>query len=152
MKKSLKNRRALSLIVVSFILIVASIAVSIAVCELLPKSPEVIIGGGPLETFSVNSMTFFGTSGTANTNYINMTIQNTSSSRTCWTLTNAAKVNSVSGLTVTSIGNRGALNCTGGNSIRISIMMNPGWVSGNQYNVTLLLTDGNQIPFYAQAP
>ena len=152
MKKSLKNRRALSLIVVSFILIAAAIAVSIAVCELLPKPPEIIIGGGPVEEFNVSSMTFFGTSGTTNTNYINMTIQNTGSSP--WTLTNAAKVNSVTGLTVKSIGNGGAtnLNCSRSKSINISVTMNPSWVSGNQYNITLSLADGNKFTYQGTAP
>jgi hypothetical protein len=100
------------------------------------------------DQFNIASMTFFGTSGVAN-NAINMTIQNTGS--TSWTLTNTAQVNSVTGLTVISIGNRNALNCTNGRSINISIT-NVGWVSGNQYSVTLLLTDGNKITYVANAP
>jgi hypothetical protein len=94
-----------------------------------------------------------------------MTIQNTGSNP--WTLTNMAQVslwtqtdktqvNFYTDLTVTdlSVKNGGAYNCTHGKSIKISITMNPGWVSGNQYyySITLFMTDGTKIGFLYSAP
>ena len=100
------------------------------------------------DQFNIASVTFFGTSGVAD-NAINMTIQNTGSSS--WTLTNTAQVNSVTGLTVISIGNRDALNCTSGKSINISIT-SVGWISGNQYSISMNMTDGTKIAYICNAP
>ncbi len=119
--------------------------------------------------FNVASMTFTGASANA-PNYINMTIQNTGSSSftltdkaqvsydTGVTVNNKTQVKSLTGLTVTSTGNKGYLNCTGGKSIKISITMsaaNPatgGWVSGTHYSIVLLMTEGTKITTVAMAP
>jgi hypothetical protein len=44
------------------------------------------------------------------------------------------------------------LNCSNGKSISISITMNPGWVSGDQYNIALFWTDGCMITYQCIAP
>jgi hypothetical protein len=101
--------------------------------------------------FNIASVSYSGISGGA-PNYINMTIQNTGV--VPWTLTNTAQVNAVTGLAVTdlSVKNCNAYNCTNGNSIRISVTMSPSWVSGNQYSITLLTTDGTKITHVSSAP
>jgi hypothetical protein len=96
---------------------------------------------------------FVGTSGSATSNQINMTIQNTGSSS--WTLQGTAQVNSVTGLKVAAWYppyNAGktptALNCTNGNSVRIYILTTSApWVSGNQYTITIYMTDGTKITY-----
>lgn len=106
---------------------------------------------GSNRLFNIVSVSFSGTSATA-PNYINMTIQNTGV--VPWTLTNTAQVNSLTGLAVKSIGNGAAtnLNCTNGKQIGISITMTTGWVSGNQYSVVLLMTDGFEITYVCTTP
>jgi flagellin-like protein len=147
MNRLLKSRKALSPVIASIILVAVTVAVSIAVAAWMGA---LTFSFTKTDQFSVTSMSFSGSSGTANTNYINMTIQNTGSSP--WTIQSTAQVNSITGLTVISIG-KGALNCTNGKSISISITMNKGgWASGNVYYVTLLFTDGNKITYQATAP
>ncbi|HML02751.1 MAG TPA: hypothetical protein VK487_05185 [Candidatus Bathyarchaeia archaeon] len=104
-----------------------------------------------IDQFNVYSTSYSGVSGIA-PNYINMTIQNTGSS--AWTLTNTAQVNNFTGLTVTdlSVKNGRAYNCTSGKSINILIAMNPGWISGKEYYINLLLTDGVEITYGCSAP
>jgi hypothetical protein len=99
------------------------------------------------DLFQVNSVVFIGTSPYAG---INMSIQNTGSS--WWTLASTAQVNSITDLDVTSIGNDAKLNCSNSRQIEISIAMIPGWTSGNQYSVTLIMTDGNKITYVTTAP
>ena len=141
MRILLKSRKALSPVIASIILVAVTVAVSIAVAAWMGA---LTFSFTKTDSFGVTSQTFTGTSG-AGTNYINMTIQNTGSSS--WTLQSTAQVNSVTGFAVKSIGNGGALNCTNGKSISISITMTPGWSSGNQYNVILLTTAGNKITY-----
>jgi hypothetical protein len=96
------------------------------------------------DEFTITGVVFGGISSNA-TNYINMTIQNIGSSP--WTLTNTAQVNSATSLTVSSTY---GLTCAQGYSITIKIA-NVNWISGNQYSITLLLTDGNKITYFATA-
>jgi hypothetical protein len=112
-----------------------------------------------IDLFQINSMTFFGTSGSA-TNAINMSIKNTGWAS--WTIDNSgrAQVNTsqiygphalytVAAMSPTYNRNNNKLNCTNGNTINIAIT-GVGWTSGNVYYVTLLLTDGVKIT-YAQS-
>jgi hypothetical protein len=96
------------------------------------------------DQYNVAVIVFGGTPSNA-TNYINMTIQNTGSH--WWTITNPAQVNSVWGLKVSSTY---GLTCVGGASITVKIA-NVNWITGNQYSMVLLLTDGTKITWVATA-
>jgi flagellin-like protein len=148
MNKLLRSRRALSPVIASIILVAVTVAVSIAVAAWMGALTFTFTKN---DQFNIASVTFYGLSGAANTNYINMTIQNTGSAS--WMLTQTAQVNAVTGLAVTSIGNAGKYNCTNGGQIKIYITMtNPGWASGNQYSITLFMQDGTKISYVANAP
>jgi len=145
MNKLLKSRKALSPVIASIILVAVTVAVSIAVAAWMGA---LTFSFTKNDQFQVNSMTFYGTSGSA-TNAINMSIQNTGSAS--WTIQTTAQVNTPNTYTVNAMfptynHNNNKLNCTNGNTINISII-NVGWVSGNQYSVTLLLADGNKITY-----
>ena len=99
----------------------------------------------PISQFQVTSVTFFGTAPSYTA--INMTIQNTGPSS--WTLTTPAQVNSTN-VVVKSCGNNGNLNCTPDKTIRI--YLTTPCTSGSQYNIILLLTDGNKITYFVTAP
>jgi hypothetical protein len=43
------------------------------------------------------------------------------------------------------------LNCTNGKSISISIKMTTAWISGNQYSITLWMSDGTKVTYVANA-
>jgi len=103
-------------------------------------------GPAKIDQFQVKSVTFFGTA--PNYTAINMTIQNTRSPS--WTIATPAYVNSLTNVPLISIGNKGNLNCTSGKTIRISLTTP--CTSGNQYSVTLFVTDGNKITYVAYAP
>ena len=110
----------------------------------------ILNSGGPTfafvktDEFTVASTVFGGTSSSA-TNYINVTIQNTGSST--WTLQSKAQVNNVTSLKVSSTY---GLTCVPNYSITVKIA-NVNWTDGNQYLITLLLTDGNKITYVAGA-
>jgi len=111
------------------------------------QSNPTIPGFPKNDQFTVNSCTFFGTAPSYTA--INMSIQNTGTS--AWTISSTGgQVNSLTGLTVKSCGNGGNLNCTNGKTINIYITTP--CTSGNQYSITLLLSDGNKITYVAQAP
>jgi len=93
---------------------------------------------------NIASVSFSGTSATA-TNYINMTIQNTS--RLPWTLTDTAKVNGKDYTATSTYG----LTCVQGYSITIKIA-NVNWISGNHYSIALILTSGFKITYDCTAP
>jgi flagellin-like protein len=148
MNKLLKNVKALSPVIATIILVAVTVAVSIAVAAWMGA---LTFSFTKNDQFQVNAVAFVGTSGTAN--QINMSIQNTGSSS--WSIQPTCQVNAVSGFKVQSYGNGGGstlLNCTNGKSINIYIAMTTGWLSGNQYSITLLLTDGNKITYVANAP
>jgi hypothetical protein len=110
------------------------------------------------DQFNIAAVNFVGTSNSTTTgqNQINMTIQNTGSSS--WTLGSTAQVNSVTGLPVaawlpTYDRTKPALNCTSGNAIGIYIDTHTSpWISGNQYTITMYMTDGTKITYVATAP
>lgn len=152
MNKLLKSRKALSPVIASIILVAVTVAVSIAVAAWMGA---LTFNLAHTDQFNVASASFSGTSNTA-PNYINMTIQNTGSSS--WTLQQPAQVNAYTGLKLNSIGNNGSFTCANGKQISVSITMsaaNPatgGWVTGNQYSITLLMTDGTKITYVATPP
>jgi len=140
----LKSRKALSPVIASIILVAVTVAVSIAVAAWMGA---LTFSFTKNDQFTVNSCTFFGT--TPSYTAINMSIQNTGTS--AWTISSTGgQVNSLTGLTVKSCGNGGNLNCTNGKTINIYITTP--CTSGNQYSITLLLSDGNKITYVAQAP
>jgi flagellin-like protein len=147
MNKLLKSRKALSPVIASIILVAVTVAVSIAVAAWMGA---LTFSFTKNDQFTVNSVTFFGTTPTYTE--INMTIQNTGASS--WTIQSTAQVNSLTNVQVISMGNKPAtpmsFNCTNGNAIRVSLIT--GATSGNQYSITLLLTDGNKITYVATAP
>ena len=143
MNKLLKSRKALSPVIASIILVAVTVAVSIAVAAWMGA---LTFSFTKNDQFTVNSVTFYGTTPTYTA--INMTIQNTGASS--WTIQSTAQVNSLTNVQVISILNKGLFNCTNGNTIKVSLLT--GATSGNQYSITLLLTDGNKITYVAQAP
>jgi hypothetical protein len=144
MNKPRENKKAPSPVTKTIVqaLVAVALAVVIAVAAWLGALTKT-------DQFNVAYVGFSGASG-ASMNYINMTIQNTGSSS--WTLASTAQVNSIPDLYVTSIGNGAKLNCSNSRQIEISITMIPGWASGNQYSVTLMMTDGNKITCVTTAP
>jgi flagellin-like protein len=146
MNKLFKSRKALSPVIASIILVAVTVAVSIAVAAWMGA---LTFSFTKNDQFTVNSCTFFGT--TPSYTAINMSIQNTGASS--WSLTTPAQVNSLTTVPLISIGNKGNLNCTNGKIINISLTPPAGTLSsGNQYSITLLLSDGNKITYVATAP
>jgi flagellin-like protein len=144
MNKLLKSRKALSPVIASIILVAVTVAVSIAVAAWMGA---LTFSFTKNDQFTVNSCTFWGT--TPSYTAINMSIQNTGTS--AWTISSTGgQVNALTGLTVKSCGNSGNLNCTNGKTINIYITTP--CTSGNQYSITLLLSDGNKITYVATAP
>jgi hypothetical protein len=150
-KVSMKKQWYIAILILGLIVALAS---GILYCY-LPQimGPKLVFAPFNTHPFNVASISFTGTSATA-PNYINMTIQNTGDSS--WTLNNTAQVNSVTGLTafVKSIDNRGALNCTDGKSIKISITMptSAPWKDGQQYSITMYTVNGFKLSYVATAP
>ncbi len=116
-------------------------------------SNEQIPAPVPTDQFNVASITFFGTSGSTS-NAINMSIQNVGYAS--WTIQTGPDFSTPAIYTVTAMSptynhNNNKLNCTNGNTVGISVT-NVGWVSGNRYSITLMLTDGNRITYVSTAP
>jgi flagellin-like protein len=149
MNKLLKSRKALSPVIASIILVAVTVAVSIAVAAWMGA---LTFSFTKNDQFNIASVNFVGTSSSATSNQINMTMQNTGSSS--WTLQPTAQVNAITGLPVKSYGNGGGgLNCTNGKLINIYITTTSApWVSGNQYTITMYMTDGTKVTYVATAP
>jgi len=130
------------------------VSLASAVCLYRIMNPSPTFGPFIIDDWRVASVVFTGTSATA-PNYINTTIQNTGSSP--WTLNTRAQVNSLTSLAVTATGDppngAGSLTCPSGKQIAILIMMGTTpWVSGNQYSITLLLSNGWKMTYATVAP
>ena len=102
------------------------------------------------DQFDVASVAFMG----ASPSYagINMSIQNIGSS--AWTVTSPAQINSNTNVPVTYTGTgANSFTCGAGKSIYVLLIPAAGFlISGNQYAITLLLSDGNKITYVATAP
>ncbi|HML03022.1 MAG TPA: archaellin/type IV pilin N-terminal domain-containing protein [Candidatus Bathyarchaeia archaeon] len=145
MNKLLKSRKALSPVIASIILVAVTVAVSIAVAAWMGA---LTFSFTKNDQFTIASVVF-GTTAPTYT-YINMTISNTGSSS--WTITSPAQINSVTTVPVTAYT---SLTCAAGSSITIKLTPatgNPTLSSGNQYSITVLLSDGNKITWVGNAP
>jgi hypothetical protein len=102
----------------------------------------------PTDLFNVASVVFIGTSPYTS---INMTLQNTGSFP--WTITSPAQINSLTNVALTATGPARTLTCAAGAAINILLTPAAGYlVSGNQYSITVLLSDGNKVTYVATAP
>ena len=102
------------------------------------------------DQFNVASVVFTG----ASSFYagINMSIQNTGSSG--WTITSPAQINSNTNVPLTYTGTGAdSFTCDTGKFIDVLLIPPAGFlISGNQYAITLLLSDCNKITYVATAP
>jgi flagellin-like protein len=149
MNKLLKSRRALSPVIASIILVAVTVAVSIAVAAWMGA---LTFSFTKTDQFQVNSVVFVGSSPYTS---INMSIQNTGSGS--WTIsTNPAQVNTFLNFTVAATGTANTLTAAPSKTIYVKLTppTSPASIltSGNQYSITLLLTDGNKITYVATAP
>jgi flagellin-like protein len=143
MSKRLKSRKALSPVIATIILVAVTVAVSIAVAAWMGA---LTFSFTKTDQFQVNSVVFISTSPYTG---INMSIQNTGSSS--WTVTSTAQINSATNVPVTVTGTGAtSLTCAAGKTIYIKLTYT--CTSGNQYTITLLLSDGNKISYVSVAP
>ena len=136
--KMLKNKKALSPVVASIILIAVTVAVSIAVAAWMGALSVGFMGTEQL------SITYARIDETTRTNvYLNVTNSGSSSV----VLTNAV-VNDVS----VSINSTSVPGNTKTKEILIDITNLGTWVDGNTYNFRLTSQKGNTFPYTAVAP
>jgi len=136
--KMLKNKKALSPVVASIILIAVTVAVSIAVAAWMGALSVGFMGTEQLST------TYARFDETTRTNvYLNVTNSGSSSV----VLTNAV-VNDVS----VSINSTSVPGNTKTKEILIDITNLGSWVDGNTYNFRLTSQKGNTFPYTAVAP
>jgi len=136
--KMLKNKKALSPVVASIILIAVTVAVSIAVAAWMGALSVGFMGTEQL------SITYARFDETTRTNiYLNVTNSGSSSV----VLTNAV-VNDVS----VSINSTSVPGNTKTKEILIDITNLGSWVDGNTYNFRLTSQKGNTFPYTAVAP
>jgi flagellin-like protein len=143
MNKLLKSRKALSPVIASIILVAVTVAVSIAVAAWMGA---LTFSFTKTDQFNVASVVF---TGSPTYNGINMSLQNTGSSP--WTVSSsAAQVNNSTNVALAATGTANTLTCKAGSTIYVKLTYT--CLSGNQYSITVLLTDGNKITYVAKAP
>jgi flagellin-like protein len=142
MNELLKSRKALSPTIATTILVAVTVAVSIAVAGWLGA---LTFSYTKNDLFQVTSIVFIGTSPYSG---INMSIQNTGSSS--WTIVTPARINSATNVAVTATGTANTLTAAAGKTICIQLAYT--CTSGDQYTITVLLSDGNKITYVAEAP
>jgi flagellin-like protein len=148
MNKLLKSRKALSPVIASIILVAVTVAVSIAVAAWMGA---LTFSFTKTDQFNVASVTFYSTTGASPYSQINMTIQNTGSGT--WTIVSPATVNSLTNVAVAPImANKSisTMTCKAGGVIYIGLTTS--CTSGNQYSITVFLSDGNKITTVQSAP
>jgi flagellin-like protein len=138
-----KNIKAIAPVVATVILVAVTLAVSITCGAWMGG---LTYSFAKNDQFTVNSVVFTGTS--PNYNGINTSIQNTGSSS--WTVGSPGHINSASNVVVTASGAANTLTAAAGKTIYVQLAYT--CTSGNQYTVTLLMTDGNRISYVATAP
>jgi flagellin-like protein len=148
MNKLLKSRKALSPVIASIILVAVTVAVSIAVAAWMGA---LTFSFTKTDQFNIASCTFLPVGGPTYS-YINMSIQNTGSSS--WTITSPAQINTNTNVPLTYTGSGAtSLTCVSGATIYVKLTPPASTLSsGNQYSITILLTDGNKITYVATAP
>ena len=136
MGKLFKNKKALSPVVAAIILIAVTVAVSIAVAAWMGALTFTFM---QTEELKVTSMTFSGTSGTAN-NTIVLNVRNPGTSKvTVQSITVNDGSKTFSGTTTFDAGASG--------TITIDMASGP-WVSGNKYKVALVSATGTPVAAY----
>jgi len=140
MKKLLRSKKALSPVVASIILIAVTVAVSIAVAAWMGALTFSFMGS---ESLTITNVQFVGTSGTANSNNITLSIKNTGTK----TVTiGQIKVNTGKILITTWSGNATYAPSTGATgTVKIQLTAGYGWVSGNPYEIDLYDAGGNAV-------
>ena len=131
--KILKNKKALSPVVASIILIAVTVAVSIAVAAWMGALTFSFMGSSSL---SITDMQFKGPSNNS-TNTIDLKVKNTGTSSIT---VGVVKVNNV-------VRNSTSLTLPSGDSGTITIS-SVGWVNGNPYKIDLYDTSGTGIGSY----
>jgi flagellin-like protein len=145
MNKLLKSKKALSPVIASIILVAVTVAVSIAVAAWMGA---LTFSFTKTDQFNVGSCIFLPSGGPTYTS-INMSIQNTGSS--AWTITSPCQINTATNVPLAYTGTGiTSLTCVAGKTIYVSITYAAS--SGNQYSITILLSDGNKITYVAKAP
>ena len=131
--KILKSRKALSPVVASIILIAVTVAVSIAVAAWMGALTFTFMGTEELKITNVEFLT--------GNQYINITLQNTGTSP----------------ITVTEIHVAGGANLLSSSKTlsansQQEIQVTYAWVNGNNYQVKVVTSKGNQFYYNAVAP
>jgi flagellin-like protein len=136
MRKLFKSRKALSPVVAAIILIAVTVAVSIAVAAWMGALTFTFM---KTEELKITSMTFGGTSGSAN-NTIVLAIRNPGTSKVT---VSAVSINDVTkSFSGTAAYDAGATGT-------ITVYMGSGsWSTGNKYKVTLLSATGTNVAAY----
>jgi hypothetical protein len=105
----------------------------------------------PPDQFNVASAFFMRVGASPTYTYVNMSIQNTGSSS--WTITSPAQVNANTNVPAAVTGTDAtSLTCLSGKTIYVTLTPTGGFTSGNQYSMTILMSDGNKITYVATAP
>jgi len=133
--KMLKSRKALSPVVASIILIAVTVAVSIAVAAWMGALTFTFMGTEELK------ITNLGFEGVAGSRYINVTLQNTGTSP----------------ITINEIWVNNEKKWTTGDTISANsqkiIKVTPyEWANGNNYQIKVVTSKGNQFYYSAVAP
>jgi flagellin-like protein len=136
MRKLFKSRKALSPVVAAIILIAVTVAVSIAVAAWMGALTFTFM---KTEELKITSMTFGGTSGTAN-NTIVLSVKNPGTSK--------VTVQSVSVNDVTKSFSGTAAYDAGASNTMTVYMGSSSWTSGSKYKVTLLSATGTTVAAY----
>jgi flagellin-like protein len=131
--KILKNRKALSPVVASIILIAVTVAVSIAVAAWMGALTFNFMGSSSI---TVTNADFSGISGLAN-NTIVLTLKNTGTKQV--TISNI-KINSI----VKTFDPTNA-TLSAGEADKLLTIYNVGWTNGNPYKIELYDSSGNGI-------
>ena len=137
--KILKNKKALSPVVASIILIAVTVAVSIAVAAWMGALTFTFT---QTEELSITQMTFSGTSGASN-NTIVLTVKNTGTSSVT---ISSVYVNDNSKTFSCSFSSN---QLSAGSSGTITVYMgSTGWSTGNKYRVVIQSSTGKNVASY----
>jgi flagellin-like protein len=141
MKRLFKSRKALSPVVAAIILIAVTVAVSIAVAAWMGALTFTFM---KTEELKITSMTFGGTSGTAN-NTIVLTVRNSGTSKVT---VSSVSVNGVAKSTVSGISSGFDAGATGTITVYMGGSAPTSWTTGNKYKVTMLSATGTTVAAY----
>jgi flagellin-like protein len=140
LRKFKKNRKALSPVVASIILVAVAVAVSLAVTAWVGALTVGFMGSSSI---TITNVSFQGTSGTANT--IILTMKNTGTKL----ITIASiKVNNAAVSSLTAWTGNNATMTTGETNKQVTLGGNIAWTTGNPYKIDLYETSGQLVGSY----